>query len=282
MFRLTESRPGVVADVVSAHHIWRRAVIVIGTTLALIAALVVGSPAAHAAPVSTAPATITSTVTTAPTLPLTRAIQQSAFDAEMIKLVNQARKQGGLPALKEAKGLTTLAVTWANTMLKENKLYHMPSGLTRAQKSGAANLTTWGENVGRGPIRMSAKQLFDAYWNSPGHRANIMSSKYSYIGMGTVQGASMAYNAMEFTDKVESTATTKKAAKKKSASKYGAKTKLTVTGGTNIRSGPATSYKSLAKVYKGHKLTGQLLKGTNWYYLGSGKYIIKSKVKTAK
>jgi hypothetical protein len=69
---------------------------------------------------------------------------------------------------------------------------------------GASNRMAWGENVASFSTAATASALFNAYMNSPGHRANILSTTYRYIGMGTVSGTNGAYNTMEFTDRVES------------------------------------------------------------------------------
>jgi uncharacterized protein YkwD len=133
--------------------------------------------------------------------------RMAAFDQQLISLVNQARAQAGVPAVREATGLTDLSVWWSTKMARGDtgfQLQHNPDAWTMLLDYGAANRTAWGENVASFSTAATAAALFNAYMNSPGHRANILSNSYRYIGMGTVSGTHGAYNTMEFTDRVES------------------------------------------------------------------------------
>jgi uncharacterized protein YkwD len=132
--------------------------------------------------------------------------QHASFDAQMIAHVNQARTARGLPALREASGLTILLAWWSKKMFDGatgGNLQHNQTAWTDVTKYGASNRRAWGENVAKLPAGTSAKALFDAYMASPGHRANILSPKYKFIGMGTIGDATGHYNTMEFTDQVE-------------------------------------------------------------------------------
>lgn len=134
-----------------------------------------------------------------------------AFDLELIGYVNAARAKVGAPALKEAQGLTDMSVLWSRHMLgSSKKLEHNPKAWTQVTQYGAANRLAWGENVGRvQSASITAKQLFDAYMNSPSHRANILNAKYRYVGMGSFAKGQLLYNTMEFTDRVQSLTATK-------------------------------------------------------------------------
>jgi uncharacterized protein YkwD len=132
--------------------------------------------------------------------------QHASFDAQMIGYINQARTAHGLSPLREASGLTILSAWWSKKMFDGatgDNLQHNPTAWTDVTRYGASNRRAWGENVAKLPAGTSAKALFDAYMASPGHRANILSPKYSFIGMGTIGDASGQYNTMEFTDQVE-------------------------------------------------------------------------------
>lgn len=131
--------------------------------------------------------------------------QQVTFDAEMITLINKARVNKGLWPLVEAKGLTQMSVWWADQMRTTGEFKHYPTAFQDVKKYGASNRLIWGENVGRFTPNVTPQALFNAYMNSPGHRANIMSDRYFFIGMGTVSNGSLSYNAMEFTDQIDTT-----------------------------------------------------------------------------
>ncbi|MTD14131.1 hypothetical protein GIS00_09255 [Nakamurella sp. YIM 132087] len=164
-------------------------ILVVLTTL--IAALVLPAAVSNAAPV-----------------PAPAAPQMVSFDKQMIALINKARTDRGLPALQEARGLTSVSLYWSNQMnagATGYKLAHNPNAWTQVAENGASNRTTWGENVAwSSSTSTPAQEIFDAYMASPGHRANILGSAYRYVGMGTVGGSRGLWNTTEFTDKVES------------------------------------------------------------------------------
>jgi uncharacterized protein YkwD len=162
---------------------WRRVLVTLLVTVGLIAGSAAIAPAASAA---------------------TRAMnaRSAAFDAQMIGYLNQARIVRGLPALREASGLTIMSAWWSQQMddgKTGGQLKHNPNAWTQVTTYGAANRRAWGENVGSWSGSVSAKALFDAYMASPSHRANILNPKYRFVGMGTVGN----FNTMEFTDQVE-------------------------------------------------------------------------------
>lgn len=133
--------------------------------------------------------------------------QAKSFDAQMIALVNSARVAAKVPKLVEASGLTRLSVFWSTRMQSGAtgyQLQHNPTAWTMITTYGAANRRSWGENVAWSSSNASsAQQIFTAYMNSPGHRANILSASYRFIGMGTVTGAHGMFNTTEFADAVQ-------------------------------------------------------------------------------
>ncbi|MEO7127137.1 MAG: CAP domain-containing protein [Nakamurella sp.] len=132
--------------------------------------------------------------------------QIASFDTQMIAYVNQARLANGVQAVREATGLTIMSAWWSRQMtngVTNGRLQHNPNAWTQVLGYGASNRRAWGENVAKYTTGVTAKQLFDAYMASPGHRANILSPKYNFIGMGTVGDAATQFNTMEFTDQVE-------------------------------------------------------------------------------
>lgn len=78
------------------------------------------------------------------------------------------------------------AQAWAEKMARDGKISH--SNL----RDGYAG-TSWchlGENVGMGP---SLQSIHNAFMNSPGHRANILSFNYSHMGTGVVKDKTTGY-----------------------------------------------------------------------------------------
>lgn len=134
--------------------------------------------------------------------------QLVAFDQELIRLVNVKRSEAGLATVQEGRGLTQLSIFWSSQMADGatgNRLEHNPNAFQQVLNYGASARTTWGENVAKwSPVSVSAQSIFDAYWSSPGHKANILGPAFRFVGMGSVTGGNgTSYNTMTFTDQVD-------------------------------------------------------------------------------
>ena len=133
----------------------------------------------------------------------TQGVRLNAVEARLVYLINKARTDRGLAALTVAPGMTDLARSWSLHQATKDLLYHNPGLGTGATAYGATYWTTVGENVGRG---WTADPLFQAYMNSPGHRANILDPDYRYLGMGWVERPDgSGYNTQVFVDRYSST-----------------------------------------------------------------------------
>ena len=102
----------------------------------------------------------------------------SSTDDYFIGKINEERAAAGVRALTPRADLAAVAQSWAGTMAAQAKLYHNPD-LT----SDVDNWSTVGENVGYGP---DALTVHVAFMGSPGHRANILDTDYTEVGVGTV------------------------------------------------------------------------------------------------
>ena len=108
------------------------------------------------------------------------AISTPAFaspSGDLAAATNNARVAAGLPALQLDGQLSAVAQAWANKLAASNVLSH--NGALRAQVS---NWTDLGENVGMAGDIPSVQQ---AFMNSPEHRDNIMSPRYTLMGVGS-------------------------------------------------------------------------------------------------
>ncbi|HEX9027260.1 MAG TPA: CAP domain-containing protein, partial [Clostridium sp.] len=45
-----------------------------------------------------------------------------------------------------------------------------------------------------------AVELFTQWWNSPGHRANMMNASFTKVGIGVVQGNNKFMGTQEFSN----------------------------------------------------------------------------------
>jgi uncharacterized protein YkwD len=99
----------------------------------------------------------------------------------MRNAINNARAGAGLPGLSNDGGIYHVALNWSVQMRDSQTLAHNPN--YGGQIAAVRNYRTAGENVGRGYDQAS---LFQAFMNSSGHRANILSGAYSHMTVGCV------------------------------------------------------------------------------------------------
>lgn len=176
-------------------------------TAACVAAVTVAAAMTVTSLAASTPPAAVAVALAADASPLAAATPPVTFDQQMIQLVNQARATAKVPPLTQAKGLSQLALWWsaqeANGVTRY-QLAHNRNAWTMVTRYGAANRKSWGENVAWSSSAAStARQIFSAYMHSPGHKANILSPHYRYIGMGTVSGSHGLFNTTEFTDAVQ-------------------------------------------------------------------------------
>ena len=107
----------------------------------------------------------------------------------LIDGTNAARTADGLAALRENGLLDAAAQEKANDMVKNDYFAHTsPAGLSPWYwfENVGYNFTSAGENLA---VNFADSSDVTAAWlNSPEHRANILNSAYTEIGMATAQG----------------------------------------------------------------------------------------------
>ena len=111
----------------------------------------------------------------------------SSFEAEVIRLVNEIRRQNGLSALKSNWELSRVARYKSQDMRDRGYFSHTsPTYGTPFQMIKAFGLSfrTAGENIAKGYATPQA--VVDGWMNSSGHRANILNASYTQIGVGYV------------------------------------------------------------------------------------------------
>ena len=97
----------------------------------------------------------------------------------MYDQINAARRNAGRGGLAFDTGIQYIAVGWSDEMSGSQTLRHNPNYGDQILRH--RDYRTAGENVGRGYEQGS---LFQAFMNSPGHRANIESGAYSHVTVG--------------------------------------------------------------------------------------------------
>lgn len=100
---------------------------------------------------------------------------------DVYTMLNQYRVSQGKPALVRIPAIDTIAQNWTTQMVRTNKLAHNPS----YSRQYPAGWRLAGENVGYGG---SALVVHNALVASPGHRANMLDSRFNAVGIGFVNG----------------------------------------------------------------------------------------------
>jgi uncharacterized protein YkwD len=112
-------------------------------------------------------------------------------------LVNAERTSRGLKALKIDGDLAKAARAHSRDMIRNRFFDHTaPDGDTvgdRIRKAGyGSKRSSWyvGENLGWGTgAKGTPNAIVDAWLASPGHRQNMLKSRFRELGVGVVQGA---------------------------------------------------------------------------------------------
>ena len=105
--------------------------------------------------------------------------------AQVVNLVNQQRSARGLGALKSDSQLARLAQLKAEDMAKKGYFSHTSPTYGSAfdmMKAAGYSYRTAGENIAKG--QKTAETVMRGWMNSSGHRANILSTGYTKIGVG--------------------------------------------------------------------------------------------------
>ena len=114
---------------------------------------------------------------------------QDAFANEVVRLVNEERAKAGLPALTVDRGAASAAQVRAKEI--ERSFSHTrPDGssFNSALTEAGVNFSGAGENIAYG--QNSPEKVMEGWMNSSGHRANILNSSYTSIGVGHYQNTS--------------------------------------------------------------------------------------------
>lgn len=111
-----------------------------------------------------------------------------SYAEQVVKLVNKEREKRNLAPLSIDKSVQTAAQVRAQE--REQSFSHTRpdgSGFATALKEQKVSYRTAGENIAWG--QRSPEEVVNAWMNSDGHRANILNSKYTSIGVGYYQNA---------------------------------------------------------------------------------------------
>lgn len=133
------------------------------------------APVAVPAPVAAAPAT-------AQPLPAPRAGDLTDAAATLLGLVNQERARAGLATLESRGAIVTVAAGQSRAMAAQGRIWHNEAYFKAANRS-ALGARALGENVA---MNSSVEDAHRRLMASPGHRANILNSRFDAVGVAVV------------------------------------------------------------------------------------------------
>jgi uncharacterized YkwD family protein/spore coat assembly protein SafA len=117
-----------------------------------------------------------------------------SIENQVITLTNQERAKNGLKPLVANWELSRVARYKATDMRDKNYFSHTSptygDPFTMMKNFGIA-YSAAAENIAAG--QTTPAEVVQAWMNSPGHRANILNSTYTQIGVGYAQGGSQRY-----------------------------------------------------------------------------------------
>jgi uncharacterized protein YkwD len=105
----------------------------------------------------------------------------------LLDLTNAERRRAGLPDLRESRQLASAAQLQSDQMGSMGQMDHVIPGApypTPKDRLAAVNYAweAYGENVAMG--QRSGSEVVAAWMKSAGHRANILSPRYTELGVG--------------------------------------------------------------------------------------------------
>lgn len=112
------------------------------------------------------------------------------YETEVARLTNLERTKRGLPALTINWQLSRVARYKSQDMINKNYFSHTSptyGSPFKMMESFGLKFSAAGENIAYG--QRTPQAVVTAWMNSPGHRANILSTAYTHIGVGAAKKA---------------------------------------------------------------------------------------------
>ena len=107
------------------------------------------------------------------------------YEQTVVQLVNVERQKNGLPALYYDSNISDVARTKSADMAFNNYFAHYSPTYGMASDmllSYGITWTAWGENIASG--QDTPEEVVSQWMNSPSHRENILSSNFTFLGVG--------------------------------------------------------------------------------------------------
>jgi uncharacterized protein YkwD len=117
-------------------------------------------------------------------------VDSSGFVTRVLDLANAQRMSAGLAPLKPNRQLQGAAQSYSEVLASSGCFAHtcgpVPDFADRDRQAGYSGWTSLGENIASGYSTPEA--VVTGWMASPEHRANILSSDYSELGVGVTPG----------------------------------------------------------------------------------------------
>ena len=126
-----------------------------------------------------------------PVEPETPSQSDSSYEQQVLELVNEQRANYGLAPLSYSKELEAVAYAHSKDMAQNNYFSHTNlSGQSPFDRIHAAGISyrSAAENIAAG--QKTPQEVVNAWMNSAGHRANILNSSVTKMGVGIYSGGS--------------------------------------------------------------------------------------------
>lgn len=117
----------------------------------------------------------------------TAAPSVSNYERRVVELVNVERQKNGLAPLTLDPAISNVARIKSKDMSDNNYFAHQSPTYGSAGdmlSQHGIRYSAWGENIAAG--QRTPEEVVSAWMNSPGHRANILGSHYTKIGVAYV------------------------------------------------------------------------------------------------
>ncbi len=117
----------------------------------------------------------------------TAAPSTSNYERRVAELVNVERQKNGLAPLTLDPAISNVARIKSKDMSDNNYFAHQSPTYGSAADMLTQNgirYSAWGENIAAG--QKTPEEVVSAWMNSPGHKANILASHFTKIGVGYV------------------------------------------------------------------------------------------------
>lgn len=129
----------------------------------------------------------------------------AAVEEAIYNKVNEERAKAGVPALTYNNTMQKYARIKSQDMGDNNYFSHEDLNgnlITTQMKNDGVSYKAWGENIayigGNVSADALAQQFMTNWMNSSGHRANILSTNFSSIGVGVYKIGNKVYATQEF------------------------------------------------------------------------------------